>query len=410
VKGSRFFVIGALLVTIGAAAIVDPHPSSARLEVKPPQVTPRIVQPGGSVVISAVRPSGALCAATAVSPAGKVFRRLPSVTVRGNRATWRLQLSGQAVSGVWTALVTCAKSPSSAGRFAVARQNPGVVIAAAGDVACSPADTDFADGNGTGTRCMQGATGQLLATISGLKGVLSLGDQQYPCGEEAKFEAAYAPAWGSIKSIEHPVPGNHEYGDAPGCVRSHGAGYYAYYGARAGNPARGYYSYDLGDWHFIALNSNCWAVGGCQKGSKQESWLHSDLSRHRAVCTLAYWHEPRFSSGDVGDNSAFEAFWDDLSAYEADVVLNGHAHVYERFAPQTPLGHADPVAGVREFVVGTGGEEHHGLSARKPNSQVLNADTFGILKMTLSPTGYSWQFLPIAGQAFTDSGSGQCQI
>jgi hypothetical protein len=407
---ARFLLAGAVIIAIGAAAIVYPHASSARFEVKPPQVAPRIVHPGGSVVISAVRPAGTSCSAAAISPAGVLVRTLPTITVRGNRATWRLHVSGAAAGGVWTARVTCARSASLVGTFAVVRNRPAVVVAAAGDIACGPTDADYDDGSGSGTRCMQAATGQLVSTIPGLNGVLSLGDQQYPCGEKANFLGAYAAAWGSFKPIEHPVPGNHEYGDAPGCVRSHGAGYYAYYGARAGNPTKGYYSYNLGDWHFIALNSNCWAVGGCQKGSPQEVWLQNDLEHHRALCTLAYWHEPRFSSGDVGDNSAFEGFWDDLVTFRADIVLNGHAHVYERFAPQDALSHADPAGGVREFVVGTGGEEHHGLTARKPNSQALNNDTFGVLKLSLSPTGYAWRFLPIAGATFADSGSGVCHV
>jgi hypothetical protein len=198
------------------------------------------------------------------------------------------------------------------------------------------------------------------------------------------------------------VPGNHEY------LVSGAAGYYSYYGAAAGDPNKGYYSYDLGSWHIIALNGECSFVGGCGAGSPQEAWLRADLAAHPAACTLAYWHEPKFSSSTPDSTSSFQTFWNDLYAAGAEVVLNGHIHNYERFAPQNPSGDADP-NGLRQFVVGTGGK---GLvssgSSPLATSQVRNASTYGVLSMTLRNGSYDWSFVPEAGKTFTDSGTTSC--
>jgi hypothetical protein len=177
---------------------------------------------------------------------------------------------------------------------------------------------------------------------------------------------------------------------------------------RAGDRDKGYYSYDVGSWHLIALNTECYAIGGCDAGSPEETWLRADLAAHPNACTLAYWHEPRFSSGAVGNNPYVSALWQDLYYAGADIVLNGHDHDYERFAPQTPLGQADPAHGIREWVVGTGGRNHGGFDIVQPNSEVRNADTYGVLKLTLHPSGYDWQFVPESGKTFTDSGSTAC--
>lgn len=157
------------------------------------------------------------------------------------------------------------------------------------------------------------------------------------------------------------------------------------------------------------LNSNCSKIGGCGPGSPQEQWLRADLAAHPTKCTLAYWHHPRFSSGSDGSDAAFEPFWQALYDHNADVVLAGHDHVYERFAPQKPNGEPDPVRGLRQFVVGTGGERHHKFEGQAiANSEVRNDETFGVLKLTLYPTNYEWQFIPVSGQTFTDSGAGRC--
>jgi acid phosphatase type 7 len=215
-----------------------------------------------------------------------------------------------------------------------------------------------------------------------------------------KYGAVYDPTWGRVKAITRPIPGNHEYGTAGA------AGYFAYFGAAAGGPGASYYSFDLGGWHLVALDSNCGAVGGCGPGSPEEVWLAADLAAHAGACTLAYWHHPRFSSGPHGDDPTFVPFWADLHAARADVVLNGHDHDYERFAPQTPTGAPDPVNGIREFVVGTGGGSHETAGTPIASSEVLNATTFGVLKLTLHTSSYDFAFLPVAGSTFTDSGTG----
>ena len=283
------------------------------------------------------------------------------------------------------------------------------VVAAAGDIACDPGDPYFEGGLGAGPFCRQRQTSDLLLRMD-LAGVLALGDLQYECGGGTAFAQSYDPSWGRVKSITRPAPGNKEYATSGGsnCDKTgKAAGYYNYFGAAAGDPTKGYYSYNLGSWHLIALNSNCSSVGGCGAGSPQEKWLTADLAASSAACTLAYWHHPRFSSS-TGDTSTVSAFWDDLYAANADLVLNGHSHVYERFAAQTPAEAVDNARGVREFIVGTGGRSFHSWGTIEKTSQVRNNTTFGVLKLTLRPTGYDWQFVPEAGKTFTDSGTTPC--
>jgi uncharacterized repeat protein (TIGR01451 family) len=249
-----------------------------------------------------------------------------------------------------------------------------------------------------------------------LAGVLTLGDNQYECGSYSSFLQSYDPSWGRLKPITHPAIGNHEYQISPGTdcdATALGNGYFDYFDG-VGNPSgpagqrgSGYYSYDVGTWHLIALNSNCSKVS-CAAGSPQESWLRSDLAANPGRCTLAYWHHPRFNSGMThGDTPSVGPFFQGLYDYGADVVLNGHEHVYERFAPQTPAGVADP-RGIREFIVGTGGKSHSTFAAVKPNSEARDSTTYGVLELTLHPGGYDWGFAPEAGGTFTDSGSGTC--
>jgi acid phosphatase type 7 len=275
------------------------------------------------------------------------------------------------------------------------------VIAAAGDIACDPADPSFNGGNGTATACRMKATSDLMLGL-GLTAVLNLGDNQYENGTLAKYQASYQPTWGRLDAIIRPVPGNHEY------VTAGAAGYFSYFGAAAGDPAKGYSSYDLGGWHLIALNSNCAAVGGCGAGSLQGQWLAADLAAHPGTCTLAYWHHPRFSSGPHGNDAISDPFWQALYAAGADVVLNGHDHIYERFAPQGPAGAADPARGIRQFTVGTGGKNLTSIQVVKANSEVRNASAFGVLEMTLHPNGYAWRFLSAPGGAVLDQGASLC--
>ena len=244
------------------------------------------------------------------------------------------------------------------------------------------------------------ATAKLLDKIPGT--VMAVGDLAYPDGSKENF-ACYDKTWGRVKSRTRPAPGNHEF---------HAAGaapYFDYFGPAAGDPKTGYYSYELGTWHIIVLNSECKDVGGCEARSPQEKWLRSDLAAHPAACTLAYWHKPLFSSGSAhGNDLTVKPFFQALYEANADVVIGGHDHDYERFAPQTPDAAADPARGIREFVVGTGGKNHRPFVEPKPNSEMRDATAFGVLKLTLKPGAYDWQFIPEAGKTFTDSGSGTC--
>jgi hypothetical protein len=242
-------------------------------------------------------------------------------------------------------------------------------------------------------------TAALLDQIPGT--VAALGDLAYENGSPAEFATWYAPSWGRHYARTRPAPGNHEY-QTPGA-----AGYFGYWGSIAGDPARGYYSYDLGAWHVISLNSNCAFIGGCGAGSAQEKWLRADLAAHPSRCTLAYWHHPRFSGGIVGSSSMMQPIWQDLVAFKADLVLVAHAHNYQRFAPMTAAGDLSAARGIREFVVGTGGRSHH-TAGPAANLQLSNDTTFGVLKLTLNASSYAWQFVPVAGATFTDSGSAAC--
>ncbi len=228
--------------------------------------------------------------------------------------------------------------------------------------------------------------------------IFTTGDNVYPDGTDVDFQNCYEPSWGRHKPRTYPSPGNHEY-HIPGA-----SGYFDYFGAAAGDPAEGYYSYNLGAWHVVVLNSNI-AVG---PGSAQHEWLRADLVSNTATCTVAYWHHPLFSSGLRGNQNNMKPAWDVLYAANVDVVVNGHDHDYERFALQDPSGEADPARGVREFVVGTGGVGLRPFETIQPNSEVRNADTHGALKLTLNTTSYDWEFVPMAGKTFTDSGSGNC--
>ena len=288
------------------------------------------------------------------------------------------------------------------------------VIAAAGDIACDPADAAFNAGAGSSTLCHQKYTSDLLVN-QGLSAVLPVGDLQYACPGAAAFAQSYDPTWGRLKSITFPATGNHEYyttanATGTGCDATADAdGYFSYFGAKAGDPAKGYYSYDIGTWHLVALNTNnnC-AVVACGAGSAQELWLKADLAAHPNACTLAYFHYPVFSSKTP--LTFGQAFWQDLYNAGAEVVLDGHVHNYERFAPQTPAGVADPANGIREFVVGTGGKSLEAFATTIQANSEVRLRTFGVLKLTLHPTSYDWQFVPdgTSGNTAGDGGSGTC--
>jgi acid phosphatase type 7 len=264
------------------------------------------------------------------------------------------------------------------------------VVVAAGDIAdCAKEDDE--------------ATARLVGGIEGT--VLTLGDHAYESGTSADFAECYEPTWGQFKARTMPSPGNHEYETAGA------SGYFKYFGAAAGDPDKGYYSYDLGSWHLVALNSNCGeGEFRCGPFSPQGRWLEEDLAANdEQKCTLAYFHHPLFTSGEYRPGiERMERLWEILYAGGVDVVLNAHDHNYQRFAPQDPKGRADPEDGIRQFVVGTGGRSHYQISYPIANTEVYNDDTFGVLELTLNPKSYAWEFVPVRGKIFSDSGVARC--
>jgi hypothetical protein len=261
------------------------------------------------------------------------------------------------------------------------------VLVGAGDIASCSASAD------SGTASLLGSSGGTVFT---------LGDNVYEDGSHKEFNGCYGPSWGRFKGRTRPAVGNHDY-------QTKGAdGYFDYFGGAAGPRGKGWYSYNQGAWQVIVLNSNCDDVG-CGKGSEQERWLRARLAAGKSRCTLAYWHHSRFASDkEHGNSPEVGPFWDALYDYGADLILGAHSHIYERFGPQTPSGKNDPAHGIREIVVGTGGEGLYHFGGPRPNSVVRNANTHGVLKLTLKPASYDWHFLPQGGKGFRDQGHGAC--
>jgi hypothetical protein len=281
-------------------------------------------------------------------------------------------------------------SRSSAGRLTAVSLAALAVVASAASAASSPTRTLLAVGDVAS--CDSEADERVAALVARTPGTLALlGDIAYDAGSADDFARCFMPAWAPMLPRTRAALGNHEYGTADAAP------------ARAilGLTDDGWYSYDLGAWHVVVLNSNCRAVGGCDEGSRQWRWLRDDLRRSRAArCTLAYWHTPRLSSGQHSSNAAYAPFWRLLSAAGADVVLSGHDHDYERFAP---------VSGIRSFVVGTGGRSLRPFRRIRPESVARQSSSFGVLRLTLRPGGYAWQFLTASGPPFADAGSARCR-
>lgn len=259
-----------------------------------------------------------------------------------------------------------------------------VTVIAAGDIASCDTETDE-------------ATAALVASLEGE--VQTLGDNAYPAGSQKTYRDCYGPSWGAFLDRTHPAVGNHD------VKKDGGDAYWAYFGDRAGTPGEGWYSYDTGAWHVVVLNSNCKKVG-CDAGSPQLDWLTNDLATSDARCTLAVWHHPRFSSGPHGDDEDVAPLWRALDEGGADLLLVGHDHLYERFAPQTDTGAADP-AGLRQFTVGTGGASHYAKERDASNSQLVIDDAYGVLVLTLRGDGYDWSFVDVDGTEL-DAGSADC--
>jgi hypothetical protein len=341
---------------------------------------------------------------------------VPSSTGRGTRvlaivavfvlvvpAIWALGNAGR--GGTTASGEPLVVSPSTVGRTAAATAATGssspagsslpsggtpdasAVLVGAGDIASCSSSGDE-------------ATADLLDTIAGT--VFTLGDNVYENGAAAEFKDCYGPTWGRQRDRTLPVPGNHDY-NTPGAT-----GYFGYFGTAAGDPSTGYYATDLGTWRVYVVNSNCAAIGGCDAGSAQERWLRDDLAANPRACVLAMWHHPRFSSGEHGNDAATQALWQALYAAGAELVLNGHDHDYERFAPQTPTGTSNPSRGIVEIVAGTGGRSRYPFFRIRANSVVRDNTTYGVLRLVLSEAAWSSEFIAVPGGTFSDSSSGTC--
>jgi hypothetical protein len=287
-------------------------------------------------------------------------------------------------------------TPTSSPTSQPSSSDPTIMVA--GDIICDSLTT-------SSSGCQQMAASQ-VAVDQLPSAALILGDLCHTPSVDC-FDNYFNPSWGRLFSISHPITGNHDYLVA-------GAIYYFDYwngtgntGGPAGDRSQGNYSFDIGAWHVIALNSQCSEAGGCNSGSPQYTWLQQDLQTHANICTLAYYHIPVFSSGGRANNN-MKQIYTLLYNHNVEVILNGHDHIYERFAPQDPNGLADPSRGIREFIVGTGGANHTSIATVQPNSEVRNTDTFGALKLTLHSDSYDWQFIPVAGKTFSDSGTTLC--
>ena len=290
---------------------------------------------------------------------------------------------------------------SSANTFTVTTGTSAVLLAAGDINACGP---------GAGAE----KTAAILDDYPNAT-VAPLGDTAYDHGQPADF-ACYDQNWGRAKARTLPMIGDHEYDVVSGGTPP-GAGFFQYfhdqlapYGPTAVDPAKGYYSYDLGAWHVVVLNAACYfqVAPNCDT-ELQEQWFENDLSANPSDCTLVMWHATRFSSGSIhGDYVPTQQFWATSYEHGVELVLSGNEHVYERFARMDAAGNANSQYGVRQFVVGTGGYSHYDFATIKPNSQARNNDTYGVLKLTLRPSDFDWQFVPEAGRTFTDSGTDTC--
>ena len=318
-------------------------------------------------------------------------------------SSWNDWVRGSAIEpGSHIGLAGCTQALSCPGRLLnrLSREIPAKTVAAAGDIACDPGDSSFNGGEGTATRCRQKHTAALIDTDY----VFALGDLQYENATLSKFAASYGPTWGRFKDITFPTPGNHEY-DTAGA-----ADYFTYFGARAGDPAQGWYSFDVGEWHVVSLNSNCSEID-C---AAQEQWLRADLeaNRIRTVdanrCTLAFWHHPHVTDGpDHSDEDGSTApLWDALVADGAEVVLSGNDHNYQRFAPMLS-DRTTHSSGLTQFIAGAGGKF---VDPNGPGSKALvrNGTDFGVLKLTMRADGYDWRYVTESSSVPFDSGAAQC--
>lgn len=278
-------------------------------------------------------------------------------------------------------------SPSYRATPASTPQPTTVTLVGAGDIADCRSDLDT-------------QTAALVAAIPGT--VFTLGDNAYEDGRYSEFQECYEPTWGQFKDRTRPAPGNHDYRTAGA------AGYFWYFGDQAGPDGRGYYAYDLGAWRIYSLNSQCGEIGGCGAGSAELQWLQEDLAANPSRCALAYWHHPRYSSGEHGNNASMDEIWDALFDAGVELVLAGHDHSYERFAPMNRAGELAPDRGITSFVVGTGGREFYEFEDILPTSRAHVTGVAGVIELTLNPGSWSARFVPIPGDGFTDHAQDVC--
>jgi hypothetical protein len=389
------------------SAVADRDPPRVTLSTPAPQTTTRDAAPSFAGAASATLLDEPRVAVRIWK--GPRMRGRSLMLVRGNRlrsGTWNARPALGLRPGVYTARAEQRDRAGNRGLSApttftirAGEAVGGRTILAAGDIAdCGSSGDD--------------ETAALLDRMAGL--VVTLGDHAYDWGTAREFADCYTPTWGRHRARTRPAIGGHEYGAEGGDASTYFRYFHAQlarFGSSATDPRRGWYSYDVGGWHVVVLNTSWREVGLPKAGSEQVRWLQDDLETHRSRCTLALWHDPVFSSGLNGGSFSYRPLWDALYAAGAELVLNGHDHDYERFAPQDPSGAYDPVRGIREIVVGTGGASHYSFGEGKgilPNSEVRNDTAFGVLRVTLRSRSYEWQFVPAGGAVFSDSGSAPC--
>lgn len=389
VFGERTKWNGALLLALawglagcseGTDGPVDPGPPApARTPVATVVLSPQLAK-------IEVR-STYLFQAVTLDSAGVILADRPVVWLSSDPAVAAIDSTGRAAAlGPGITSITATSEGISDFAALTVVQAP-VTLVGAGDIA--DCDTPWDE-----------ATADLLDAIPGI--VFTAGDNVYEDGTAEEYANCYDPSWGRHKDRTYPAIGNHEY------HASEGAPHFEYFGAAAGAPGKGYYAYEAGAWKVIVLNSNAGRVP-VDAGSEQEQWLRGELASSDHACTLAYWHHPRFSSGVYGDDDRFDAFWQALYEYGADLVLVGHDHHYERLAPLNPAGEVDAASGIRQIIVGTGGRYLRPTGPPRTGSEVRDSEAHGVLKLTLRHDSYDWEFIPVAGQTFTDAGSGTCR-
>lgn len=279
------------------------------------------------------------------------------------------------------------------------------VVMAAGDIACDPTDSFYFGGSGDATHCAQGRTAALLDPATA---VLALGDNQYNTGSFSQYQTVFNPSWGRFKSKMWAVPGNHEYGT------KNAGGYFQYFGSKVGTAGQGWYSFNIGQWHVIALNSECdfLPAGTCAAGGPEDRFIKADLAANPRKCTMAIWHQPPYSSGSapVKNAEAMKPLWKTLYNGGADLVLTGHKHFYERFAPLDANGQpTDAAHGMREFIIGTGGEDQAATPVAITGSERRKGRIFGVLRLALHASSYDARYVPEAGQTFSDVTTTSCR-